>query len=116
MHGIDAILAVKSCNRVRSAEIPVFDLLVPGAGDEDLSSVDFASLDAADGLVVDGDLLGCGAGLVEVESSSSFIGAAAEDFRTILMNVSITFRYFGCCPSRKSVSQIHALRVVETYL
>lgn len=64
VHSVDAVLALDRRDGLRGAEIPVFDLFVPGTGYEDGGVVDVAGLDAADRFVVHGYLLRGGAGLV----------------------------------------------------
>jgi len=84
VHAVDAFLALECCGRGWGARVPVFDRLVPGAGDEKLGlliwNVDEAG--AADGLVVHGylALLIC----VEVNHTRGFVCAGADDAGAVL--------------------------------
>lgn len=86
-HGVDAIFASNSGDGVPLAKIPVFESLVPAAGDEHLGIVEGKSLNGTDGFVVGGDdllWLHLGAPYTEIEHVNRSVHASAEDSATIL--------------------------------
>ena len=84
VHGVDAVFAFEGCDGLLLAQVPVFDGFVPGAGDEHGAVVDGDGFDAADRLVMGGDLLGLRGAGAEIEHAGCFVCAAAEDFLAVL--------------------------------
>lgn len=83
VHGVDAVLTVERGGRLRRAEVPVLDLLVPPARHQDGLPVDVAAPHAADRRVVGGDLLRAAVGLVQVEHARGLVRARADQFRPV---------------------------------
>ena len=84
VHAVDALFALEAGDGLLLPQVPVFDHLVPGAGDEHGAAVEHEGLHAADGLVVHGDLLGGGGARSQVQHACRFVCAAAEDFLPVL--------------------------------
>lgn len=92
VHGVDALLACECGDRGLLAQVPVFDGLVPGTGDQDLGVVDVAGLDALDSIVVSGDLSRiAGVAAAQVKHAGRLVRSCAKYFLTILYLLSV------CC-------------------
>ena len=95
VHAVDSVFALDARDGLLLAQVPVFDGLVPGSGDEHWGVVEHEGVDAADGLVVRCDLLGLGCAGSEVEHACCFVCAAAEYFLTVL-NHGLVSNNFTC--------------------
>ena len=84
VHGIDPVFALDACDWLLLAEIPVFDRLVPGSGDEHGTAVVRDRFYAANGLVVRSNLLGLRCASSKIQHACGFICSGAEDLLAVL--------------------------------
>jgi len=83
VHCVHSLLALQAPGRVGGAEIPVLDHLVPGPRNCHGCAVGFEVANAADWLVVSGDLDRLAG--IEIQDFGSLVCAAVENFGSILL-------------------------------
>ena len=90
VHRVDAVFAFEGGDGLLLSQVPVLDHLVPRAGDQHGAAVVGRDrLNAADGLVMGGDLLGCSCAGAEVEHAGGFVCATTKDFLAVLCSISV---------------------------
>ena len=97
IHGVDALLGLHRSGRVRRAEIPVLDLLVPATCHRHGRAVGLEVANTLNGHIVSGDLHRLTGG--QIENLGGLVGAGGDDLCAVLlggrMHVSVLVRLWS---------------------
>lgn len=96
IHGIDALLGLHRGGRVRGAEIPVLDLLVPATCHRHGRAIGLEVANALDGHIVSSDLHRLTGG--QIENLGGLVGAGGDDLCAVLLGEVHVSVLSGCLP------------------